>query len=151
MKKKNYKNYVFFVLLMVFTVLITLYFSNIYENKTKNKSTIYNYLDVITYKDFDEYIIENPDSIIYLADKYDISFSRFEKELITLIEEKHIKDNIVFIAANARVINKINQQFKINLKINSVPYMLFLTNGKVVNYKLIDKESVARNVLEYEE
>ena len=151
MKKKPYKNYAFLTLIIVFTVLITMYLSYMYENTTKYTSNIYKYLDVITFKDFDEYVTENPDTMIYLADKNDETFAEFEEELINLIEEKNIRYDIVYIDASTKIINKINGKFKLNLKIGSIPYILFVGNGKIVDYKSIDENSNVKSIIQSED
>ena len=73
------KNYIILIVLVVSTVFVTLFISDVYLQKSKKESICYQYLNRIMLTELDEYIIENPNSIIYISDKYDLSNEHFEK------------------------------------------------------------------------
>lgn len=151
MKKVTHKNYAFLILIIVFTILITLYLSYIYSNKSKSVSEIYKYANVITYNDMDEYISENPDCIVYVGNKYNLDYTEFEKKLINVLDEYHLKDNFVFINVNNKIITKINKDYKVVLKINKIPYILIFVNGKIFEYNQISFDSNVKSIIGYED
>ena len=67
------KNYIILVILIVITVLLTFILFDIYRNKDKVTSDFYRYSNKITNEEFDEYILESSDLIIYISDKYDLA------------------------------------------------------------------------------
>lgn len=147
MKIISKKNYVVLIVLLVVTVLITLYLSNVYSNKNRETSNIYKYFDSITYKDFDVYITENPDIILYIGDKYDVSYDDFNEKLISRIEKYDLKDRFVYMNVNSKIINKINQKYKVKLNINSIPYIIAFLDGKIVKYSEINIDSQVNNIV----
>ena len=143
------KNYALFALLIAVTILATLYFSDSYRSKTKEVSNVYSNSSVITYKDFDVYVTENPDSIIYIGNKYDLNYNEFDSKLIQTIEQLNLNDNFVYMNANNKIINKINREYKIKLSISNIPYLIVLIDGNIYEYKEIKNDSDASSIINY--
>ena len=148
MRNVPLKNYIYLLLLLVFTILVTLYLSNMYLNKNKDTSDFYKYSNTITTKDFDVYITENPDAIVYLANKYDMSYSDFESKLQSEIELRGIKDKFIYINVNNKFINKLNKEYRIKLSISKLPIIVIFVDGKISDYMYVDNTSSA-NIIDY--
>lgn len=149
MKKISHKNYLIFILIIIFTVLITLYLSYIYSDKTTELSKVYKNSNIITYKDFDVYISENSNTIIYIGDKTDLSYKEFDNELLNIIESKNLNDYFVYIDANSKIINKINRDYQLLLSIKDIPYIIVLSDSKIAEYKKIEHNSNAKTIINY--
>ena len=102
------KNYFILLIMMLFVITITIALMNIYNNRIKKTSIMYNYLSEIKENDLDAYLIENPNIIIYMADKYDLSNSQIEKKLKKQMIKNNINDYFVFLNLNDNI-NFINQ------------------------------------------
>ena len=149
MKEIPKKNYVILLLLICITVFFVLNLSNFYKNRNLEESEIYTYSNKITYKEFDVYITENPDSIIYISNKNNKDNELFEKKLIDKIEKIGLKDYFVFINANSKIINKINKKYKQKININNLPVVISFIDNKIVNYSYITNESDVDVVISY--
>jgi len=64
------KNYIILAVLVVVTIAVTLISASIYKSSTKQVSEIYKYLNKITPEEFEGYLVENPDVIVYISDRY---------------------------------------------------------------------------------
>ena len=134
MRKIPFKNYIYYVLLIIVTILLTLFLSNSYLDKKKKESEFYNYSNKITWKELDEFIIENPDAILYIGNKYDNGNKDFEKQLEEKIEELNIKEKIVFINFNNKLSNKLNLKYKLNINANKLPVIVFFNEKLIKSY-----------------
>ena len=150
MRKVPIKNYVYFFLIIAITVIIVLYLSNMYLNKNKETSTFYNYANEITVKDLDVYITENPDTIVYLADKYNLEYYNFENHLKNVIEQKNIKENLIFINASTKVINKLNKDDIIKISIENLPAIITFVDGKIKDYIYVSNDLNIEDIINYE-
>ena len=81
------KNYYILVVLLVVTILLTLSLSYVYRNKEKLVSNFYEYSSKIKPQEFDEYMTENSDFMIYISDKYDLTYEEFENNFKDKIEK----------------------------------------------------------------
>ena len=48
---------------------------------------------------------------------------------------------------NSKIINKINQKYKVKLNINSIPYIIAFLDGKIVKYNEINIDSQVNNIV----
>lgn len=147
------KNYYILVVLLAVTILLSLYLSNLYLNKEKLTSDFYNYASVITPEDFDEFMTENSDVIIYISDKYDLSHSAFEKNFETKIEGLNLKHNLIYIDKEditSEFLNKLKESYQINLDLEKLPVAIVVVDKKVVRNVSITPNSNADTIIEYE-
>ncbi|MDD2519238.1 MAG: hypothetical protein PHI05_03815 [Bacilli bacterium] len=90
MKKKKIpiKNYVYLAVLIVVTVFTTFKLANMYKVNNdyfKNKSPLFGTIFEIKLSEFDNYLLENPNAIIYIVDgnkKDSIEMDNVIKELV---------------------------------------------------------------------
>ena len=153
MREIQKKNYYVLVVLLATTVLLTLYLSNLYLNKEKLTSDFYNYASVITPEDFDEFMTENSEVIIYISDKYDLSHNTFEKKFETKIDELNLKHNLIYIDKEditSEFLNKLKKSYEINLDLKKLPVVVVTVDKKVVRNTSITPNSNVDTIIEYE-
>ena len=63
------KNYISLFMLILVTIIITLSLSVLYKQKFSITTYSFDKLNKITSQEFNEYIIENPNTILYIGDK----------------------------------------------------------------------------------
>ena len=77
-------NYIYLTILIFCTVVLTFFLSFLYKRDEIKTSYSYEKLNKITATEFKEYMIEHPDTIIYIADKNNLNYNKFEKKLINV-------------------------------------------------------------------
>ncbi len=120
--------------IIIFTVVIvTIALANIYNKNIKKTSIMYNYLSEIKKKDIDTYIIEKPNIILYIADKYDISNNKIEKKIKNKLTDYNITNYFIFLHLNNNnksFINYLNKKYSGNLE-QKLPMIIIFEEGKI--------------------
>ena len=153
MKEIPKKNYCLLVVLLAVTVVLTLSLSSIYLNKEKLVSNFYEYSNKITVEEFDEYMIENSDTIIYISDKYDLTLGDFEKKLQNKLDEKNWKQNFVFLDKkdiNDKFLNKLKNTYKINIDLEKTPIIIVVVDKRVIKNVKVTSSSDVNTLIDYE-
>ena len=140
------KNYIILVILIVVTVFLTLFLSQMYKDKTRALSNFYLYSNKITVDGFEEYINEVQDAIIYISDKYDLSHEEFESKFKEKIDALNLKNNVVFIEQN-----DVDNNYKKILKknIDRYPVIILIIDNKLSEVDYISEDSNAENIIDY--
>ena len=147
------KNYCILVVLLVVTVLLTLSLVGIYKNKDKLVSDFYSYSNIITPEDFDQFMTENSDVIIYISEKYDLAHGSFESDLMNKIDSLNLKHNLIYIDKsdiNKNFINKLKEQYKTSINLKNTPIMIVIIEGKVVKNVSINRNANVDTLIDYE-
>lgn len=147
------KNYYILVVLLIVTVLLTLSLSYVYRNKEKLVSNFYEYSNKIKPQEFDEYMIENSDFIIYISDKYDLTYEEFESSFKEKLEKLNLKNNLIYIDKNdidKEFLNKIKKEYNINIEIKDMPIIIVVVDNKVIKNVSVDTDSNVDTLIEYE-
>lgn len=150
---KPKKNYIYLVVLIIATIVLTLTFSIIYKNEVIKTCYLYENLNKITTLELDEYIMENPDSIIYIGDKNDLSNNKFEKKLLKQLKKHNLLENSVYIEKN-----EVTKEFKNSLKNehsqvydeSKLPMILIVIDGGIEKIIDVSNDSSADTIIEYE-
>ncbi|MDO4963163.1 MAG: hypothetical protein Q4E75_03605 [bacterium] len=142
------KNYIIFSILIVFTILLVLYLSNLYMSKSRNTTLFYNYSNKITQNEFKQYVTENNTSIIYVSNKFNSNYKDIEEELMNKIELNNLKNELVYID-----VSKLDKNFKKEIKkygidINKYPILIFIKDNKISNYIYISEKINIDSVME---
>lgn len=148
------KNYYILAVLLILTVLLTLFLSNLYLTKDMLTSNFYEYSNKLTKESFDQFMIENSDVIIYISDKYDLTNETFEKDFMKKIDELNLKHNLIYIdksELDKKFLNKLKSEYKINIDIKKIPTLVVLIDNKVVKNIYINKDSNVDTLIEYED
>lgn len=152
MKKIDTKNYLFLLLLLVGTVFITLIAANIYSSKNKLTSQFYESSKKITANEFSEYVIENPDTIIYISDKYDLTNETFEEKFKLKLEQLNLVDKFVFLDKdefNETFLLDLNKEYKMDIDLEKTPVILVIIDKMVANIVYVDKYSNSETIINY--
>ncbi len=152
MKKIPSKNYIILIILLVVTILLTLGLSNMHNLQNKTISEFYKYSNKIKPDDFDIYTLENPDSIIYISDKYDLSYNEFEESLKAKIDELNLHDRLVYIDKNEiqeKFINKLHKKYGIDIKIENTPVVMIIIDNKNLKNIYIDSDTDVDTFIDY--
>lgn len=138
------RNYIIFVLMIIGVVLVTLIGVNVYNNNIKPSSVLYKYLKSIKGGELNLYLSENPSTIIYISDKYDLSNEDIEKNLKRIIVDLNLYDNFVYLdksELNPDFINQFNKVNKTIINIKNLPTLIIFNDNEVesVYYSLTEE------------
>ena len=153
MKKIPQKNYFVLIGLVLVTIILTLSFANIYKNKDKLVSNFYEYANKIDSSEFNEYIVENSDLIIYISDKYDLSKESYETKFKNKLNELNLKNKLVFIdkrAVDKEFSDSIKKNYNLKIDINKLPIIIVVVDKKIVKSIYVESDTNVYTVIEYE-
>lgn len=134
------KNYIILTIIIVLTIMLTYYFYmwiNAYNENKINKPILDKYMEVINYNELDNYIIENPNSIIYVSVLEDEKIRNFEKKLKNVLKNKELDSVILYLDITDDIKDKnvkkdMIDKFSINsISIEDVPCVLVIKDGKL--------------------
>ena len=147
------KNYIYLTILLIVTVIITLFLSNLYKRETTEISYSYEMLNKITANEFEEYMIEHPDTIIYIADKTNLDNNKFEKKFVNKLEKLNLLENVVYIEKE-EMTKKIEELLKKNYsyeyKEKKLPIIIVISDAKVIENSIVQKDSDVNAIINYE-
>lgn len=132
------KNYLILLAVSLGTILLVFYLVSWYNTSKEyyqNNSILSKYLSEIKSDEIHSYLLDNPEVIIYYASAKDESIKSFEKEFKKMIEEKEIKQSIIYIDSskeeNSSFISNLNNIS--NKKMNSIiiPNLIYIKDGKL--------------------
>lgn len=130
----KYKNYILLAVLLVVTVFLTFFLSNLYKSRNNVVSDFYGYCNKINSNEFDEFIMENPDSIIYIGDKNDLDFKEQESALKDEIEKKGLKNKIVYLEKSTlskKFLSSLKSKYGKSIDKKKTPVLLVVVDKKI--------------------
>ena len=145
LRKIPFKNYVFLGVVLLVSMLILYYFYlwvDAYNESKLNKPIMNKYMDVINYNELDTYLIENPDTIIYVSILENKEIRDFEKNFKKLFKKKKINNDILYLditedIKNEDIKNELSNKYMINsVSILDVPVIIVIENGNVKSEKI---------------
>lgn len=153
MRKIPNKNYIFLILLLVVTVFFTFFLSNLYISKNKLVSSFYEYSNKISADEFEQYMIENPDAIIYISDKYDLTNETFEEKFKEKIDKLNLKDKLVFIdksEVDKDFLKNLSKNYDINIDLYNTPIIVIIIDKKGIKNIYVDENLDVETFIDYE-
>lgn len=141
-KKKNYlKNYILLFILFGSCIFLTIYFCklyNVYEEYEREIPVIRDSLSEITPVDLEHFVIDTPETIIYMCTANDDACRNFENDLKKFVQRNNLSDNIIYLnltgVNNEEFINGFNQKYNYKIKLNGhYPAFVAFEDGKVVS------------------
>ena len=94
------KNYIKLGAVIIATIALTFYWASWY-NTTKeyrmNNSVIPTVIGEVTMEELDNYLLENPDIIIYIASSKDNTIKDFEDDLKKILVKEDLKNEFIYI------------------------------------------------------
>lgn len=139
-RKIPVKNYIILGVVMFVTLLILYYFYcwvDVYKESKTSIPILDKYMTVINYNELDNYIVENPNTIVYVSVLEDEKIREFEKEVKNKYKSKDIDNEILYMNITDDVKNKDTKnemvgKYMINsLNITDVPSVLVFNNGEL--------------------
>ena len=132
------KNYIIVGVIFVITIGLMFFLKNWYISYQDYKNTIPVLSGVISevkYAEFDNYLSDNPSVVIYMGDTKDNDCREIELEIKKLIENKHIKDRIIYfnitdVKNKNLLLKELNDKYTLNNKISSYPVVMIFEEVK---------------------
>lgn len=147
------KNYIYLLILLVATVGITFMLSNLYKREETKTSYLYEKLNKITSTEFDEYMIEHPDTIIYVADQNNLENNKFEKKFYNKLEKLNLLENIIYIEKNeinSSLQKKLKEEYSYKYNEKDLSAIIVISDGIFVESTLVDESSNINTIINYE-
>lgn len=139
-RKIPVKNYIILGVVMFVTMLILYYFYcwvDVYKESKINIPILDKYMTVINYNELDNYIVENPNTIVYVSVLEDEKIREFEKEFKNKYKNKDIKNEVLYMNItddinDNDIKNEMVSKYSINsLDMTDVPSLLIFNDGEL--------------------
>lgn len=135
------RNYFVVFGLFVLLILLTYYLIAWYETKQNYQTNDFfdKFLSVITVRELDNYLTDNPDIIIYLTNSYDKTNDIFETEFKQYITENNLKKEFIYIDNRKNkdysdIEEYLSEDLKNkNIGINDRTNLLIIRDGKITD------------------
>lgn len=138
------KNYYLLALLTILTVLILCYLVNWYQARQKyelTNSSVAEIVSEVKREELSNYLLDNPNAVVYFTSFQDQNIKSFEKELKKYILKYELTNEIVVVDTDKIESNEFytsfaNQYFNDELKTKNInlkflPNMIIVKEGKV--------------------
>ena len=145
-----FKNYIFLCVVLVVSFLLIYYFYNwtvAYNESILTKSLLDQYMEVINYNELDDYLVENPDSIIYVSVLENIEIRDFEKKFKSSLKSNEINRSLLYMDITNEIKNddtvaNMNSKYSVgSLRMSNVPCIMVVDDGKVKEiYQISDND-----------
>ena len=135
-----FKNYIVLGVVLLVSILLLYYFCmwvDVYNESKLNKPIMDKYMDVINYNELDSYLVENPNTIIYVSVLENREIRDFEKKFKKLFKKGKIKQELLYLDITEEMMNdELRNELKNNYSVNSVsildvPVIIVVDNGEV--------------------
>ena len=138
-----FKNYVVLGIVLIVSMLILYYFYMWIEayNDTKlNKPIMNKYMEVINYNELGAYLVENPNTIIYVSVLENKEIRDFEKQFKKIFKNRKVKKDILYLDVTENmkdeyIRNDLSSVYMIN---SDVPKILVFDDGIIGDVYNID-------------
>lgn len=138
------KNYVILFMLAIITIIVTLLLANKYNKNLQYNLSVNNnmsFLSQIKIDEIDNYIMDNPESIIYMSSSNNTKLDELEEKLKKYIISNNYNKNIVYLNAYELQESKFNkfkekyfsESIKNNVTLNNQPNVFVIKNGIISN------------------
>lgn len=138
------KNYFFVGLISLAVIVIVLYLAKLYtaNNINRESSIMSDYLSNVTIEELNNYLLENPDVVIYWDNKSNVENKGFEKKLKKYIIKNDLQRKFVFVDTTEitnselksvadKYLDKSLKDKRVSLKI--MPNLLIVVDGKIID------------------
>ena len=143
-RKIPLKNYIILIIIYIITFLAVFYAIFWYNNYKVNRLTtpyIQNKINSISYEELDNYIIEYPNTIIYIGKNNDENCYNTEKNLYSVLRKNNLIENTVFLDLSTNYSDTIldnisNKYFDESLKDKElkVPSIIIINDKKIKDF-----------------
>lgn len=147
MRKIPKKNYLYLVLIIFVTVGLLILFVNIYNSQNENNSkNIMSSLKEIKNEEFENYIRENLDFILYISNSSE--YRNLEIKLNKALKKKDYNNSMIYInydEIDDDFINILNKH-SIN-KIERIPNIIIFDGGMISYYDYFNEDITSDDVI----
>ena len=137
LRKVPFKNYIILGIVLLVSMLILYYFYmwvDAYNESKLNKPIMDKYMEVINYNELDNYLIENPNTIIYVSVLENKEVRDFEKKFKKLFITNEINDKSVK--------EMLKERYSINsVSILNVPNIIVFDDGNLKTIYSISEDN----------
>jgi hypothetical protein len=137
MRKIPKKNYLMFLVMVIFVVGFVFHLCGLYESRGHNKyvSPMNNFITEVKVDDIENHIMENSIVVIYVSDKKDDTLEEREEGFKKILTEYNIQQYFVYLdmSQNAEdVSEKFKEYYNDELDYEKLPILVSMIDGKVV-------------------
>jgi len=138
LRKIPTKNYIILGIVIIVTILILyyLYMWLIAYNETKlNKPILDKYMNVINYNELDDYLVENPNTIIYVSVLENQEIRDFEIEFKNSLKNNKVKYDLLYLdltdeLQDSKLSDDVKNKYLFNsLNLSDVPCIVVIQDG----------------------
>ena len=150
LRKIPVKNYIILGIVIVVTMLILYYFYmwvDVYKESKVNIPIMDKYMTVINYNELDNYVVENPDTIVYVSVLENDEIRQFEKKFKNKYKHDLIDNDVLYMNVTDDISDKslkdgmVSKYFVNGLNITNVPCLLVFKDGMLKSiYSVKDNE-----------
>ena len=144
------KNYIILGIVILITLCLLYYFYmwvDAYNETRLNRPILNKYMEVINYNELEDYLIENPNTLIYVSVLEDNEIREFEKKFKNSLRSNKIDRDILYLDITSDIMdrdkkNDMESKYTFNsYSIISVPSILVIENGMLKNiYSIKDND-----------
>lgn len=155
MRKVPLKNYFILALVVILSGIIVYVLATVYTNKKRydeKENHVLSFLKEIYVDDFENFIIENPDIIIYINRSDNSKNKKLEKKLKKDIIKRNYEQDIIYIDSSEMSNNFIDVLNNyIDSKLNIIPNVLIIKDGKIGNVMYINSNTTSTEIIDFME
>lgn len=138
LRKVPFKNYVILGVVIVVTIFILNYFYmwvDVYKESKINIPIMDKYMTVINYNELEDYLVENPNTIVYVSVLENDTIREFEKKLKIKYKNKQVENELLYMNITddidkSNISNEMNNKYSLNnLSMTNVPVVLVFKDG----------------------
>ena len=138
LRKIPTKNYIILGVVILVTLFILYYFYmwvDVYKESKINIPIMDKYMTVINYNELDNYVVENPNTIVYVSVLEDDKIRGFEKQFKNKYRNNEIENDVLYMnitddIRNTNIKEDMDDRYVLNdLSITDVPCVLVFNDG----------------------
>lgn len=150
LRKVPFKNYIFLGIVILVSMFLLYYFYmwvDAYNESKLNEPIMDKYMEVINYNELDNYLIENPNTIIYASILENKDIRDFEKKFKKLFINNEVEKKVLYLDITNEINNKdiksnLMEKYLINsVSIIDVPNIIVFDNGKLKTIYSISEDN----------
>ena len=138
LRKIPTKNHIILGVVILLTLLTLYYFYmwvDVYKESKINIPIMDKYMTVINYNELDNYVVENPNTIVYVSVLEDDRIREFEKQFKNKYRNNEIENDVLYMnitddIRNTNIKEDMDDRYVLNdLSITDVPCVLVFNDG----------------------
>lgn len=153
------KNYIILGVIILVTLLLLYYFYmwvDLYKESRNNYPIMDKYMTVINYNELNDYLVENPDTLVYVSVLEDDEIREFEKKFKNKFRNNDIDIDMLYMDITIwindnKFIDEVSRKYSLNnLSMLSVPCILNFNGGELSSiYSIKDNDYNLDSLISY--